>query len=1433
MQLEFPYFSHLTFFEEVGLTIDEFKDSRLPGAVNMRNIVIAPSVPITQDMNSGVTIGVGYDMSVAGRNRDAIFQDLTQANVPADIARRLSEGERIKGWVAKAWCDQHQDLKLSIDNVIDLYKDIYRKDYVLGTKKLVTDWNGNWDTYPAIVQEVLVDLQYRGDLNTPYGRGKLRPLISANDLVGIRDAICDAEFWQTAVGKNLPRNEKDHSPNRRFIARRDWILKQATSAISFPLALQKGQTTVDPVTAYYHHTETDQAGGFFPLGLYSNLHSGIHVECDDAMGKGLVPVRCLAPGYIVAIRMSGATPKGVEEPQASADARRRGAERNRVSAWAAGNHNGFILVRHELAEKEKDPDPIVVYSLYFHVVPPDWENAGSKLPVPWIERVGRSYGTFQVIDPGFPKDFAKVWWTARLEGDPGTPKVLAKGKIALFGDTLDKLEKEHAYGQPATDPIVASAVWRPPTQDLVAIHDALLEGKVVTFHKPYLKVAQGEVLGFADPVSDMGRGFVHWELLTPNQNSGIERLLALAQSAKLGIPAGVFEKFEETGDPDNYFQDSELAKLVEVVNKPLAPTARMTAQKAPDVLKEFKQDPDKVPFAVFDGPAPSKSGHVFPLTLKLESAKRAKPASGSATVRLRYEGSSFGSEQKLTVQFDSAGKAELKAFLPADVERLTIEPVGFHLQPGPPVPVADERADNVAHFQRIAAMRWRNVWIRHLNEWSSKGMEKSFKKRQNILEWFPPGTHGDLAKLAANEQLEKAVQALSWWASPDCIPAPVGAGQPDKLFGAGKMLPEQCLLDNVHPITGAWLLNLLHKHQLVHFQVPDPAPGSPGKAFCFGWMPARTPQPARAVGEACSAVVVEEGIHDGGNLNLVLKNGRHELNVGTGEYTRGLFHQGIPLGFWGDWTLRVDKESPKGLGDATVHVLKPVLQEEDCMDPPYRVGPRLEWRVAFIRNCPAEIKGLVAVKTSRHAASAQAGTFQIAPLAIPVVGRRSKDTGGTRFLNGFLERGPASIDASLKKSSTMRDYHAASSLSRTAYRAEKVPRLTEALVEAVDSVTAASGKVALRDLRDTGLSVTLFGVPVATLQKAVGDHNAIAPARLKITAQVDSPTGQPPGLSITVPAPSPSADLPGGECVFQFNPAGSFSKLATGLGKDEVLDVKLGVLFPNGAQFLAPWKGVEPLGEGYVEKSVVDNLRNAAPDCIEGWCDVPTTTLLGVPRFGIPRFTIEESCLVVTVELIGGDAGFWSAATPQLFNDAVNLGGSIIARSQTLVMKRKLSDPKIKDRFNVQARSTKKGIPFRGQSVNMVDSDTIPFENREKLLEFKDDSNQLFGHVTFTARFQATPTDKLFAIKLFANGEHVEVPVRYGRSTSVGRTVYGQCDQDGFLVATCEVNTLIQSSPGVASFSAKLFESPAPHRADGLIQRGEDPFNVFMPASPH
>src|SRR5439155_27362014 len=107
-------------------------------------------------------------------------------------------------------------------------------------------------------------------------------------------------------------------------------------------------------------------------------------------------------------------------------------------------------------------------------------------------------------------------------------------------------------------------------------------------------------------------------------------------------------------------------------------------------------------------------------------------------------------------------------------------------------------------------------------------------------------------------------------------------------------------------------------------------------------------------------------------------------------------------------------------------------------------------------------------------------------------------------------------------------------------------------------------------------------------------------------------------------------------------------------------------------------------------------------------------------------------------------------------------------------MKRKLSDPKIKDRFNVQARSTKKGIPFRGQSVNMVDSDTIPFENREKLPEFKDDSNQLFGHVTFTARFQATPMDKLFAINLFANGKHVEIPIRSGRSTSVRETVYGR-----------------------------------------------------------
>src|SRR5437660_12073849 len=97
MELEFPYFSHLTFFEEVGLTIDEFKDSRLPGAVNMRNIVIDPSVPITQDMNSGVTIGVGYDMRVGGRNRDAIFQDMTHSKCPADNASRLNTGERYRG----------------------------------------------------------------------------------------------------------------------------------------------------------------------------------------------------------------------------------------------------------------------------------------------------------------------------------------------------------------------------------------------------------------------------------------------------------------------------------------------------------------------------------------------------------------------------------------------------------------------------------------------------------------------------------------------------------------------------------------------------------------------------------------------------------------------------------------------------------------------------------------------------------------------------------------------------------------------------------------------------------------------------------------------------------------------------------------------------------------------------------------------------------------------------------------------------------------------------------------------------------------------------------------------------------------------------------------------------------------------------------------
>jgi hypothetical protein len=176
-----------------------------------------PHVPSN---SSGVTLGRGYDMKM--KTRTKILGDLTNAGIDAALAARFAGAVGLQGRSAKQYLHDQgleaveitpaQQKALFLTTYEEHAADVKR---ICATNTVVRTYGRTaWDQLHPTIQDVVVDLRYRGDY-TPNTRQRVQPLMVANDLSGMARVIGDKAYWQNSIGV----------PHDRFERRADYMAR--------------------------------------------------------------------------------------------------------------------------------------------------------------------------------------------------------------------------------------------------------------------------------------------------------------------------------------------------------------------------------------------------------------------------------------------------------------------------------------------------------------------------------------------------------------------------------------------------------------------------------------------------------------------------------------------------------------------------------------------------------------------------------------------------------------------------------------------------------------------------------------------------------------------------------------------------------------------------------------------------------------------------------------------------------------------------------------------------------------------------------------------------------------------------------------------------------------------------------------------------------
>ena len=161
-------------------------------------------------LSSGLTIGRGYDMGCKSQRQ--VLSDLVTAGVDATMAKRLSGASMLRGESAKKFIKDGGLESFEITEFVQ--KRLFELTYAIeeqsarGVCERASSKYGycNWDKLHPAIRELIVDLKYRGDY-TPGSRETLQPLIVANDLKGLAEAMANRGNWPTVPADRFERRK--------------------------------------------------------------------------------------------------------------------------------------------------------------------------------------------------------------------------------------------------------------------------------------------------------------------------------------------------------------------------------------------------------------------------------------------------------------------------------------------------------------------------------------------------------------------------------------------------------------------------------------------------------------------------------------------------------------------------------------------------------------------------------------------------------------------------------------------------------------------------------------------------------------------------------------------------------------------------------------------------------------------------------------------------------------------------------------------------------------------------------------------------------------------------------------------------------------------------------------------------------------------------
>ncbi|MBN1602810.1 MAG: hypothetical protein JW915_14470 [Chitinispirillaceae bacterium] len=747
---------------------------------------------------------------------------------------------------------------------------------------------------------------------------------------------------------------------------------------SFPILIGKD---IQPGPArYYHANEFKNDSGFFPVGINRNVHGGIHVAPFEKSNEP-TPVHAVADGYIIAARLPGHNNK----------------VNNKHSAAFMKAEPGFVLIRHEIKNKNnKNAAPIPLYSLYMHLVSPDWDgiSANPYRVVPWFNRLRlERFGAVACLNPDDKEKFCKFYRASEKFDPTSLPASL---KIFLSPQDM----KETTMTTRINGKVVAYGKKAPQMCEKALA--ALENGNIVTFNKGLLPVSRKEVLGFIESSGSS----IHWELFSTQVEHGISDLLDLDSNIK-----SLFITIEEKGEHANFFEPDEFLAFVKNAFGNDKKSEKITAFKnklevllqSPDYHKKLvealsdpvtfvKESAVKTPSSSANSepaePADSTKNEepVIPVTVLIENPFN-QISSSETALKLTAEYYDVTDTKETLIGKEDVGilssqKFTVTLLVPASTDRIRFKSENFVMSE-----ISMENQEIMTNlFSNLVPSRLRNVHLKSKSEWTKDGlsslidalwMDERIKK--TLIRMFPE----KLTKATDfPKDLKDDLMQVCWWDRIKTEEDPFGemyiksdsAATQNETSIFSSLLPGNGMVESLHPVTLLWLLKIYNKRNWIEFSSFHESRTDSATAPVFWNLLYKD---TFSYGSQITAVVISDSFKNGEPaepLQVALLNNKINLSIPLVKrvsYKDGLWYIQFPAYIWGPWKICLttfpDAESnqgttlsnPSGTGYETPDIPKP-LPSSDALSLSTASGNGdFTFLLAFSKNCPDLLSGFV------------------------------------------------------------------------------------------------------------------------------------------------------------------------------------------------------------------------------------------------------------------------------------------------------------------------------------------------------------------------------------------------------------------------------------------------------------------------------------------